>query len=181
MEIPQPEYGTSNARFWDTIRRADASFHRQDRASLRFYEVKRRVDQTLRCVRGDEDTQQQRDDLVVRDSASNQQVRAMNLDLPDDEEQKMRQSHDIVKITSGGSDVSSLQDERDDKDSTAHAESTRQGEQMGEAHEQIAPIIDAMESRAARVEQLVEEMELLLVDIQSLLDTTGSSSGGSPT
>ena len=52
-----------------------------------------------------------------------------------------------------------------------------------EAHEQIAPIIDAMESRAARVEQLVEEMELLLVDIQSLLDTTAHqslSSRGSP-
>jgi hypothetical protein len=42
---------------------------------------------------------------------------------------------------------------------------------MREAHEQIAPIIDAMESSSAQVEQLVEEMESLLVDIQSLLGT----------
>ena len=102
----------------------------------------------------------------------------------------MRHSHDIV-IASGGGDVSSLQDERDGKNSAAHAErywrgnaeSTRHVEQTREAHEQIAPIIDAMESRAARVEQLVEEMELLLVDIQSLLDTIAHqslSSRGSP-
>ena len=180
-EISQPEYGTSNTQFWDIIRRADASFHRQDRASLRFHEVKRRVDQTLRCVRGDEDTQPQHD---LGDFADSQHREVQDLDLLDEsivpyEEQNMRHSHDIVMIASGG-DISSLQDERSSKDYT---ESTRQGEQAREAHEQIAPIIDAMESRAARVEQLVEEMELLLTDIQRWLDTTGhqcSSSGGSP-
>jgi hypothetical protein len=199
VEMPQREYGTNNVQFWDTIHRADASFHRQDTASRRFHEVKRRVDQTLRRVSGAEDARQQhKHDLVVIGSGDShyRHVQPLGLDLQDEsiaphEEQRM---HDSAMTTSGSGDVSSLQHGIYGKDSTAYAgpccrnyagdaESTRQEEQTREAHEQIAPIIDAMESRAARVEQLVEEMERLLIDVQCLLDTTvhqSSSSEGSP-
>jgi len=168
---PRPNSeGTCDAtRFWDTIRRAEASFHRQDRASQRFHEAKRRVDQTLRrlsdaneedcAVQGRQHGHHFPDDNDDNDEESEfgqEQVQDQNLDLPDSSfmnaygGEKTRHPHDIEDIVTSGGD----------------AEFIRQGE----AHEEIAPIIDAMESRAARVEQLVEEMEWLLTDVQCLLD-----------
>ncbi|KAF8327841.1 hypothetical protein F5887DRAFT_163951 [Amanita rubescens] len=155
--------GTGDAtRFWDTIRRAEASFHRQDRASQRFHEAKRRVDQTLRrlsdaneedcAVQGRQHRLHFPDDDDDEESfAGQEQVQDQNLDLPGFiNAYGGEETRDIKDIATSGGD----------------AEFTRQGEAQGE----IAPIIDAMESRAARVEQLVEEMEWLLIDVQRLLD-----------
>ena len=146
---PNSEETSDATRFWDTIRRAEASFHRQDRASQRFHEAKRRIDQTLRrlsdaneegcAVQGQPHRQHFPDNDDDEESFGQEQVQDQNLDL-----------RDIKDIATSGGD----------------AEFTRQGEAQGE----IAPIIDAMESRAARVEQLVEEMEWLLLDVQRLLD-----------
>lgn len=158
---PNSQRTSDATQFWDTIRRAEVSFHRQDRASRRFHEAKRRVDQTLRHLsdaKGEDCVIQHRHhspDGDDQESFDQGKVQDQNLDLPDSSSINpcgTRHTHDINSdiVTSGGDD----------------AEVTRQRE----AHDEIAPIIDAMESRAARVEQLVEEMEFLLLDVKRLLD-----------
>ncbi|KAK2467188.1 hypothetical protein APHAL10511_000737 [Amanita phalloides] len=131
--------GSAENQFWETIRRAKTSFDKHGRASRRFHQAKRSVDQTFPWF---SDAEQ-----YLRLSPGPGLVEESRLPASDEE----NSPHDADRGNSFSSSCS-----------------TREARlKAGEA--QIAPIIDAMEARAARVEQLADEMERLFIDTQNLL------------
>ncbi|KAF8635149.1 hypothetical protein AX15_000527 [Amanita polypyramis BW_CC] len=176
----QPEY------FRDTIRRAEASLQRTDRATRCFHDAKRKVDQALRRIAP------QHKEAILDESADgisfDSDVRTATVDTTKSGKERRHcrspEASGLVAASncpSDGDNTVSLHKCHPripvNEDVPHSARPAEQQASPRRQEDQHSPLIDAIESRAARMDQLVEEMERLLVDTQRVFHEMDHAQG----